>query len=184
MCRLRRGSEIINKILFSSLITHYQPNKNSSAAGNVRLPAPASIRPQHFLRKYLESLLCCLTRHEGLSQSDNLTSVWSRLLCLCAPAPLPRTSSFLHSIDLKSEHSLSLYQKLATFILAKHHIQQAEEASSWCHLDNHLDCSHQTRSSCSGRGRSNFRSVLSGVEPSSMSGLIVSSGDWILATHV
>ena len=100
----------------------------------------------------MESLLCCLTRHEGLSQSHNLTSVWSRLLCLCAPAPLPRTSSFLHSIDLKSEHSLSLYQKLATFILAKHHIQQAEEASSWCHLDNHLAVTRHGAAAAGGGG--------------------------------
>ena len=53
LCRLQPSSEIINKILFSSLITHYQRNKNKPAVGNVRLPSPASIRPQHFLREYL-----------------------------------------------------------------------------------------------------------------------------------
>ena len=34
LCRLQPSSEIINKILFSSLITHYQRNKNKPAVGN------------------------------------------------------------------------------------------------------------------------------------------------------
>ena len=52
-------SEIINKILFSSLITHYQDNKNNPARGYVRLPAQHKhtiVLHNTFSQKYFEGI--------------------------------------------------------------------------------------------------------------------------------
>ena len=59
LCRWVLDSEIINKILFSSLITHYQDNKNNPARRYVRLPAQHKhtiVLHNTFSQKYFEGI--------------------------------------------------------------------------------------------------------------------------------
>ena len=95
LCRLQPSSEIINKILFSSLITHYQRNKNKPAVGN----GSSALAVQHQ----------AATLFEGIFVRGVLVPKFQFWFChlsdvsQCTCTPLPQTSSLLHSMDLNEQ---------------------------------------------------------------------------------